>query len=99
VYREVRQASLISAQVAGDKAGPIHSKLMTKWEWTGQVLPPPPAAEVARGVEAVVQQIGVAAAEGSGANADHAHPEGSEDDAEEHVGASAVLLELWCWRW
>mmetsp|Transcript_35032 Transcript_35032/g.87665 ORF Transcript_35032/g.87665 Transcript_35032/m.87665 type:complete len:218 (+) Transcript_35032:404-1057(+) len=51
------------------------------------------AAEVARGVEAVVQQIGVAAAEGSGANGDHAHPEGSEDDAEEHVGASAVLLE------
>ena len=53
-----------------------------------------PAAQVARGVEAVVQQVWVAGGEGGGANDNHANPKRAEDEAEENIGAPAALLEL-----
>ena len=51
-------------------------------------------AQVAAAVEAVVQQVGVAAGDGDVPDRDHAAPEGGEDEAEEHIRAPAALFQL-----
>ena len=52
------------------------------------------AAEVAIGVESVGQQVGVTLGQRGAADDEHAAPERGEDEAEEDIGASALLDEL-----
>ena len=52
------------------------------------------AAEVAHGVKAVGQEVGVTLGQRGAADDEHAAPEGGEDDAKEDIGAPALLDEL-----